>query len=274
LIATLSALAVAPAAIAAPHHPTGEYAQFKGCPLSHQALTTCIYSAATGGSFTIGEGTVPISNAVTLQGGFEGGGDSIEFFGAEGGETFSQTPQPVPGGLSGVTAPGSWPRWLQEAFNEGIRNGHAAVTATLELAAPPTSIELNTENLLGSSGTALALPAKVKLESPLLGPNCYIGSDEEPIEIDFTTGKSGSLKGSISKPKFNKASTISTISRGRIVNKTFAAPAASDCGGIFSYFLDPLVDSLLGTPSGAGQNSAILEGKFQAAAAPSVRESE
>jgi hypothetical protein len=275
LIATLSALALAPAAVAASHHPTGEYAQFKGCPLSHQTLTTCIYSVSTGGSFTIGKKTVPIKNPVTLQGGFEGGGETIKFFGAEGGETFSQTPQVVPNGLSGISAPSSWPRWLQEEFNAGLhQNGRTDVTATLLLAAPSTSIKLNTEHLIGKSGTALGLPAKVKLENPFLGSSCYIGSDKNPIEIDFSTGKSGGIEGSISKAKFNSGSTITTISKGRIVNNTFSAPAASGCGGIFSSFFDPLVNSLLGTPSGAGQNAAILEGEFQAAAAPSVRESE
>jgi hypothetical protein len=273
-ITVSAALAFASSVVAAPHHPKGEYAQFENCPLSRKTIIYCVYSVSAGGSLRIGKRTVQIDNTVTLQGGFEGTGENLKFFGAENGETLSKTPQPVPGGLNGVTAPNWWPRWLQESFNEGIDNGQTNVTATLELAAPPTSITLNTENLLSEEGTALGLPVRIKLEGPLLGSNCSIGSNEDPMQIDFTTGKSGGAKGTAGKGHSNKKYTISTLSGGRLVNSTFPAPGASGCGGLFSFFFDPLIDSLLGTPSAAGQNSAILEGNFQAGAASEVRASE
>ena len=272
-VPTVCALAFVSAVLAAPH-PQGKFARFEDCPLARQKVVNCVYSVTTGGNFTIGRGTVPLTNPVTIQGGFAGAGSKIEFFGAENGETLSQAPQPVPGGLNGVVAPGSWPGWLQEGFNGGIEDGQGDVTATLELAAPPTSIELSTENLLFKSGTALGLPVKVKLENPLLGGNCYIGSDEHPIQLDLTTGKSGSVEGSTGKPSRNAQSTFSTFSGGRLVSNTFSTPGARGCGGIFSFFFDPLVDSLLGTPAGSGQNTAVLKGDFHAAAASAVRASE
>jgi hypothetical protein len=268
-----AALALVSVALATPH-PKGKYAVFEDCPLARQKVVNCVYSVSTGGHFTIGRGTVPLTNPVTIQGGFAGAGSGIEFFGAENGETVSETPQPVPSGLGGVVAPSSWPGWLQQGFNEGIENGEGDVTATLELAAPPNSIDLSTENLIFESGTALGLPVKIKLESPLLGSNCYIGSNERPIQLDLTTGKSGSVEGSTGKPSRNEKATFSTFSGGRLVSNTFSTPGASGCGGIFSFFFDPLVDSLLGTPADSGQNTAVLKGDLSAAAASAVKGSE
>jgi len=267
------ALASVSVVMAAPH-PKGRFAKFEDCPLARQKVVNCLYSVTTGGRFTIGRGTVQLTNPVTIQGGFAGAGSKIEFFGAEHGETISKAPQPVPGAFAGVVAPSSWPGWLQDGFNEGIENGQGDVTATLELAGPPTSIELNTENLIFKSGTALGLPVKIKLESPLLGSNCYIGSDERPVQLDLTTGKSGSVEGGTGKPSRNAQSTWSTFSGGRLVSNTFSTPAVQGCGGIFSFFFDPLVDLLLGTPASSGQNTAVLEGDFHAAASSAVRASE
>jgi hypothetical protein len=277
MMAALAGLVLASAALGASHNPKGEYAQFKECPLNRVSITDCVYSVSSSGLFTIGKKTVPLKNPVTLQGGFEGAGEEVKFYGAENGDTLSKTPQPVPGGLLGIVAPTWWPKFIQDWFNEGISKGFTGVNATVELAGPTkglTNIKLSTENLLLEEGTALGLPVKVKLDNALLGSNCYIGSAAKPVQIDFTTGTSGKLKGAAGTLSFNKDFTIITISGGKLVNNTFAAPAASGCGGIFSIFVDPLVNSILGTPSPSGTNSAILEGKLQDAAASAVKASE
>lgn len=268
-------LVLAPSALASSHHPKGEFAQFGECPLNRVTISDCIFSVSNGGSFTVGKKTVPLVNPVTLQGGFEGVNPNVKFFGAENGDTLSKTPQPVPGGLLGITAPTWWPKFLQEWFNNGINEGLTGVNATVELAAPATSITLNTENLLFEKGTALGLPVKIKLDNALLGSNCYVSSNAHPVQIDFTTGTSGALKGAAGTLSFNEEFTLITISGGRLVNNTYAVTqGANGCGGIFSFFIDPLVDSILGTPSPSGKNSAILEGKLQDANANAVRESE
>lgn len=277
LVAALGVLVFASTALAASHNPKGEYAQFKECPLNRATITDCIYSLTSGGSFTIGNKTVPIVNPVTLQGGFEGEVPNIKFYGAENGDTLSKTPQPVPGGLLGITAPTWWPKFIQDWFNEQISKGFTGVNATVELAGPTkglTNIALNTENLIFGKGTALGLPAKIKLDNAILGSNCYIGSASKPVQIDFTSGTSGALKGDPGKLTFNEEFTIITIAGGKLVNNTFAAPAASGCGGIFSLFVDPLVNAILGTPAASGKNSAILEGKLQDAQAEAVKASE
>jgi hypothetical protein len=277
MTAALAALVLATAAMAASHNPKGEYAQFKECPLNRATITDCIYSVTSKGEFTIGKKNVPIVNPVTLQGGFENEAPNIEFYGAENGDTLSKTPQPVPGGLLGITAPTWWPKFIQDWFNDQINKGFTGVNATVELTGPSkglTNIELNTANLLFEEGTALGLPVKFHLENAILGSGCYIGSDKSPVQIDFTTGTDGSLKGSAGEFSFNPAFTIITIQGGLLVNNSFAAPAASGCGGIFSFLVDPLVNSILGTPSPAGKNNATLAGKLQDASASAVKASE
>jgi hypothetical protein len=274
LTVALGSLALASGALAGPHHPTGEYTQFSDCPLNRVSIENCIYSVTNGGSFTLGNKSVPIVNPVTLQGGFEGEEENVHFFGAEDGNTLSKTPQPVPGGLLGITAPTWWPKSIQNWFNNLINEGFTGVNATVELAAPATSIKLNTENLLFEEGTALGLPVKFHLENAILGSSCYIGSNSHPVQINFTTGQSGSLHGAAGELSFNESFTIVTISGGKLVNNTFKAPEAEGCGGIFSFLVDPLVNSLIGLPSGAGSNSATLEGKLQTAQAEAVRASE
>ncbi|HEV7563088.1 MAG TPA: hypothetical protein VGO24_06255 [Solirubrobacterales bacterium] len=276
-MAVLGALVFASSALGASHNPKGEYAQFNECPLNRATITDCVLSISNGGGFTIGKKNVPLKNPVTLQGGFEGAGSEVKFYGAENGNTLSKTPQPVPGGLLGIVAPTWWPKFIQDWFNEQISKGFTGVNATVELTGPSkglTNVKLNTENLIFEEGVALGLPVKIKLDNAILGSNCYIGSESKPVQLNFTTGTSGKLKGSAGTISFNPTFTITTISGGKLVDGTYAAPAASGCGGIFSIFVDPLVNSILGTPSPSGTNSATLEGKLQDAVAAEVKASE
>lgn len=283
LMGVLASLVLASSAFATAHHPKGEFAPFGECPLNRVTITDCVVSVSNGGFFTVGKKTVPLKNPVTLQGGYEGGGENIKFYGAEEGNTLSKTPQPVPGGLLGIVAPTWWPKFIQDWFNNLINEGFTGVNATVELTGPTkglTNIKLSTENLLFEEGTALGLPVKIHLENAILGSGCYVGSESKPVQIDFTTGTTSPpppnkpIKGAAGTFSANEKFTLLTFSGGKLVNNSFAAPAASGCGGIFSFFIDPLVNSILGTPSPAGTNTAILEGKLQDAAASAVKASE
>lgn len=277
----LGALVVPASAMAAPHHPKGEFAQFSDCPLNNAKTFVCVFSESTKGSFTIGKKVVPLVNPVILQGGAEINPKTFEtpFLGAEDGNTLSKTPQPVPGGLLGIEAPSWWPTILKNLFNETINNGFTGVTATVELAAPATSIKLDQIALASEEGVALSLPSKIKLSNPFLGSSCYIGSNSSPITFNFTTGKTSpppptkSISGALGSVTESPGGVI-TVSGGRLVDNAFGAPGANGCGGIFSFLVDPLVESIVGVPSPAGTNTAILEGKLQIAAASSVRASE
>jgi hypothetical protein len=280
-LTAVMALVPASSALGASHSPTGEFAQFKECPLSRATLEFCVYSKSGGGFFQLGKKNVPLKNPVTLQGGIEVTETGAQkFFGAENGDTLSKTPQPVPGGLLGIEAPKSWPKFLQDLFNETINKGLTGVNATVELAAPATSIGISTSNLILEEGVALSLPVKIKLDNSFLGSSCYIGSNSKPVVIDFTTGATTppppnkSIHGAAGALTFNEAFTLITLSGGKLVNNSLAAPAASGCGGIFSFLIDPFVNSIVGLPSPAGTNTAILEGVLQTGQAGAVRATE
>ncbi len=240
----------------------GEWAVFKQCPLETSGLRACLHAVSSGGEFDAGSRAVPITNPITLQGGFtvnEKG--EMKFVGAKNGETISKTPQKVPGGLFGI---------------EGLGGN---VYATTELAAPASDIGLNEQNLLEGKGIALSLPVKVKLENPILGNNCYIGSNSNPIVIEFTTGTTSPPKpnkpitGKVGTVGSNPTGEILIISENELVNNSFGAPGVQGCG-LFPIIVDPIVDLDLGLPAGPGHNKAILKGTLEQSGAESVEEHE
>jgi hypothetical protein len=246
----------------------GEYAKFKTCPLSNPSIDACIYAESTGGSFKVGKKTVPLVNPVVLKGGADFETDifgKIFFYAPTDGQTLSKTPQPVPGGLLGITAPAWWPKLLRDLFNETINNGFTGVTATVELAGPASAVELSLANTLFGSGTALGLPVKIKLSNPFLGSNCYLGSNSNPAKLALTTGTTAPpapntpISGSPGELDLSVEGIIG-LKKNKLVDNSFAATGANGCGGIFSFLVDPFVDSIVGTPSPAGTNTAILEG--------------
>jgi hypothetical protein len=261
---------------------TGEWAKFSTCPLALSNTDACVYAETTSGVFKMGNKEVPVQNPVVLKGGVDSATEDIfgplTFLAPTDGNTLSKSPQPVPGGLVGVTAPEWWPQLLKDLFNETINNGFTGVTATVELAGPVSSIKLNVLNTVLESGTALGMPVKVKLSNPFLGSNCYIGSNSNPIQLNLTSGTTSPpppnqpITGSRGELTSNPESTIITANNNRLVDNSFAAPGANGCGGLlFSWAVDPFVNSIVGVPSAAGTNTAILEGTTYIADANAVR---
>lgn len=285
VIAMLAAsLVVAAPALAVEHHPTGLFAPFADCPLSNAAVEECIVSNTTSGEFIVGKNkkAVPISKTVTLQGGTIENPETgaLTFAGAEDGNTLSKTALSVPGGLLGVVAPEVLPEPVRALFNEIVEHGPTGVTATAELAGPASAIELNKLNLIFGEGTALALPLKIKLSNAFLGEECYIGSNEHPVTIDLTTGATNpplpnkSIKGNPGKLETKEEGAIAIIKDNTLVNNSFEAPGAEGCGGALALVVDPAVDAEIGLPSPEGNNTAILSGQIEQAAAPFVVASE
>jgi hypothetical protein len=257
----------------------GDYAAFSGCPLSNSATDVCIFARTESGELRIGKRTIPITRTITLQGGIhedEATGKQ-EFIEAAGGKTLSVAPQPIPGGLRDVVAPGLLPKALRERFDALIARGDAAVTATTELVTGASAIGVSTQNLIEAKGIGLALPMKVKLSSPFLGASCYIGSNAHPIVISLTTGttrRSSSPGPAAGKPghaKFKDDYNLVTLSEDTLVGDSFPAPRVTGCGGTLSAQVDPAVDAELGLPVAAGHNEAIMDGTIKNANAPAVR---
>jgi hypothetical protein len=290
--ALLATLGLASPALAVEHHPKGEWAQFADCPLSNPATNFCIFAQTESGKFIVGNKTVPIEKIIALQGGFhevlngEGEQERLEFIGAEDGNTLSKTPQNVPGGLLGlinckeIRGKGFFEELARKTCEAIFEKGPLGVTATTELAAPASSIGISVQNLINAKGTALSLPVKVKLDNPLLGASCYIGSNAHPVVIDLTTGTTSPPKpnepitGNVGTLTFNEEFTLTTIRENSLVNNSFAAPKSEGCGGLLSFILGPILDGQLGLPATAGHNTAILTGTLKDGDAKAVKASE
>jgi hypothetical protein len=299
LTAPLATLALASPALAA---PKGEYAVFADCPLSNAAVNGCIVAKTESGEFVIGtkKTKVPIEKPITLQGGFEeevAAEFRMPFVEAEDGNTLSKTPQKVPGGLLGIKCEeikgeGYAEKAARKLCEEVVKSKLNTVNATTELAlpAPPASLssiflsEASLENpiLYEDFGIpALGLPVKVKLENPLLGNECYIGSSTEPIVLKLTTGTTkppppnAPITGKIGEFSSRAEGGILVIKNNSLVDNVFGVPAAKGCGGkAFEALLDPIVNAKLGLPSPAGNNTAILKGTLEQAGAEAAKESE
>jgi hypothetical protein len=279
LAASFSALAIPSMALATEHHPTGAFAQFADCPLSNPETTYCVFAKTESGEVELGKQSVPITKEITLQGGFhqvlneEGEIEKLEFIGAEDGNTLSKTPQVVPGGLlASVCA--LLPAPVKELCDADLSKGLTEVKATTELAAPATSIGLDNQNLIEEEGTALSLPVKIHLENTFFGSSCYIGSNAAPIVINFTTGTSGKDVGKVGKVELLENGYLVRITNNSLVNNTFSAPGAEGCDGLLSIVVDPVLNTVLGLPSGEGDNSAILNGRLETGKTTAVKESE
>jgi hypothetical protein len=236
-------------------------------------------SRTESGQVTLGKQEVPIVNTQTLQGGVENIEPGVKnLVAALNGETLTKTPQKVPGGLAGlvkcneIKGNGFWEK-LERAGCEAIfENKYTGVNATTELAAPASSVILSLAEAELESGPALILPIKVKLENPLLGNECYIGSNTHPIVLELTTGKSGTLTGKLEEITSRAEGGI-LIAKSKLVDGTFSAPAATGCGEFFSFLLDPILNSKIGLPATTG-NTAVFNTTLELASIELVRDSE
>jgi hypothetical protein len=241
---------------------TGEFTRFAFCPINTPEVFKCTQAVTEGGEVVLGSKTAPIVNPVTLQGGFSKPVERFsKFFGATNGVTLEKVPQPVPGGLLGLVPPAGSPPLVAALVKLAAENGLTGVNATLELAGPASGITISEANLSEAEGLALKLPLKIRLENPLLGNNCYVGSDGSPVFWELTSGKTpdGKVEGSSGEIEFLEAGRILQLSGNVLVDNAWAAPKASGCGGLLSSLIDPVINVASGLPAASGVNAATLE---------------
>lgn len=258
----LGAVAVACMALAAGASPAlaakeplnkEDFQIFKNCPTTISDV--CNYGETLSGEFVMGSKTVPITHPVILQGGLNGSAfEPLPLLqplnGAEG---VSATPQPIPGGLTGVSEEIGGPAY-----------------GVAEVAGPSSLVKVDQFKLASGEGTAVELPVKIHLENEELGPNCYIGSDAEPVVLHLTTGTtappSGTepIKGSLGKPEDKDKNRIIEYKGNSLVDNTFAVPAATGCGTspLDEAVITAVVNTAAGLPSAAGKNKAELNGNL------------
>jgi hypothetical protein len=255
LLATVAGLilalaAVAPVASAEELNPG--YEQFAGCPnpfTENEAVQTCVHTEITGGHFQMGSKTVPIENPVTLNGGIASAFEpSPLYFNSEGG--LAKVPQKVPGGVVGITGL----TWLTEFLTGDALN----LYATPVLVGTPIVNGLNEAQL----------PIKVHLTNPagVIGKNCYIGSNSNPIVLNLTTGTTNPpapnepITGEVPSGSFEPIREIQQLSNGTYVDNAFAAPGANGCVltlGLVPVNIDALVNLQAGLPAKAGTNETV-----------------
>lgn len=237
--------------------PNPEFLPFVNCPIQNKAVRACIVSTVTSGEFTLGNKTVPVSKPIVLQGGLEEG--STELIPPSSGEELSKTPLPVPGGLVGLEL-----------------GAPTEVTATTELAGP---VQVDESKLADGNGVAVTLPIKVKLDNPVLGAECYVGSAATPIVLKLTTGTTSPpppnkpITGKPGTLTTNPELSIFTITGSSLVDNSFSAPGAEGCGGALSAVVDEAVNLQVGLPAEAGKNTAVLNGTIQETFAKPLKKS-
>jgi hypothetical protein len=230
--------------------PKPGYTQFAGCPAKSEipSVSLCVRSVISSGNFKMGNKNVPITNPITLSGGFVETGSIADVVAtSKGGLT--PVKQKVPGGVIGLTGL----TWLAEFL------GSEALTlyAVTELAGAPTVNEAQ----------ELTLPIKVHLINGTLGNNCYVGGVTNPITLhltNFTTSPpppNKPISGVFPKSVFDPATEIIHQTGGKYVDNSFAAPGASGCVltlfGFIPISINGLVNSQSGLPAPAGTNETV-----------------
>jgi len=255
----MAAALLAPGAFA--RTPATGYGAFAGCPSPEENPGTfiCLNTKIKGGHFQMGSKDVPITKPMTLSGGANGAQELL--FSPAGGLTKAK--QKVPGGVIGLTGL----TWLLEFL------GSEALTlyATTELAGTPKHV----------LEPPIALPIKVHLENAVLGNNCYVGSNSNPIQLSLTNGTTSPpppnepITGKNFEPPVETTNpNIVFLKNGELVDNAFAAPGASGCVltlfGFIPISINGLVNEQSGLPSPAGNNETRQEVDFELALQSSV----
>jgi hypothetical protein len=257
---------------------TGNFTAFQQCPWTNAEVSRCLYSVAEGGEFSVGQRKVPIVNPIVLQGGIaKSAGEFASIVAANNGVTLAPVSEPIPGGLFGIVPPEKSPPAIKGLVKALIASRLNRVDATMELAGAASNIQLSLANLTSGEGVGIRLPVKVRLENPLLGKACYVGSDSVPVMLGLTTGTTAPpppnlpISGEPGSFEFLNEARILRLNGNTLVDNAWSAPKATGCGGALHSLVEPIVNAQLGLPSAAGRNSATLTSTLMIAAPAAVR---
>lgn len=257
---------------------------FKNCPLALPQVVQCDYAKSGPGSeFQAGNITVPLNKPEILQGGLSQPEETkTEFWGTEAGNNTTLKPvaQEVPGGLEGNIEAADLSGAALEAYEKAIANGKNKVTLSIELAGPPhPTVGLEFFCFVTGECPAIVLPVQVKLSNSFLGKTCSIGNNNDPINIELTTGETNPpppnepIHGSLGELHFLHEGQVILVENNSLVNNSYASPGATGCGtGQTESQVDAAIDAKTGLPSPAGTNRALITGTLHIASAEYVRE--
>jgi hypothetical protein len=246
--------------------PKGIYAPFTNCPLKdplmHEAnsFTACTAGDATSGSIKIGNITTPVVQPVSVQFGF---------WTPPNATYFADVVPPLAGTSAIlVTKPDLIPESLTTAL--GCPSSNATVENLCQKA----------QTLGGKYNTVYALaqevgpitnfnlfswtqPVKFQLVNPLLGNNCTIGTDGDPVVLNPQLTINTATVKNDPHPKIHPDTSV-IESNSTASDTTFSAPAVTGCGpgGVANIAVDEAIDSSAGLPAASGANSLTLTGAF------------
>jgi len=267
LLSTMGALIAMLALTASPaqavEEPAPGYEDFAGCPSPEEDSTmeACLTSTVTGGHFQMGSKDVPITKPITLSGAISGVDGSFHY-NSKGG--LLPAKQEVPGGVVGITGLD----WLVKFLGVDALKLYAVT----ELAGQPGNPFFD---------EPFPLPIKVHLVNPVLGNNCYVGSNSNPIQLKLSLGTTSPpppnepISGQSPEIVLDPTREGVFLSEGgTYVDNSFAAPAASGCVltllGFLPVNISGLVNTQAGLPSAAGTNETVQEFEGAVAYIPTV----
>ncbi|MBO0884676.1 MAG: hypothetical protein J2P17_30955, partial [Mycobacterium sp.] len=259
--------------------PKGMYKHFTNCPLKneymHEAMANgfaaCVWGHAPSGSITIGNITTPVTEPVTVQFGFNNPPPT--------GAPFSSFPAYPPlAGFPAITKtkPDLIPESLSAELGCATATNATIVSMCQTIAAKGgvyDQVYALAQNASQISDFALfswTQPMKFKLINPLLGPNCYIGTDSTPVVLhpQLSIGPGGELFLQLDPDQTDHPGDgVIGISGAIASDTTFSAPGVLGCGpgGQDSAVVDEALDAAAGLPAASG-NSLTLNGEFDIAA--------
>ena len=236
-LAVVAALAVA--AWAGAGAAEAAFPNTAGCTSRDPEQGNCINIQNRSGTLDINGFRVPLGESLEIRGTlrFEGGGRTL-FAPHPGTNGFFATPVAVPGGLLGID-------WIPG-------NDVLAIT---ELAGSPSQIQVDLAT------ASVRLPIKVRLVNLLLGMNCHIGTNRNPVMLNLITGTTSPPPPN--RPISGRPGRAALIEGGVAifgnvnVENSFAVPSATSCG-LGLGLINSLVNLKLGLPSAGGNNSIEL----------------
>jgi len=273
LLVAFGALALlVPAGSASAVKLKGHWAPVNRCPVDNPAvvgadgvneIAICVASSSPNGSIKLGKMETTATGATDMQFALVTSGDgTFTAISPEGGAILSE-PTKVKGGLLNISCgEGPDPLAIRAICRTLIEDSPLnKVTATVESAGPISDFDL----LAGLSEglPILTLPVKIKLNNPLLGNNCYIGSNENPIVLqpantDLTNvqvlfGSFDPLTGEEADDGEMGLIGLSGAIQG---DSDFEVPKAKGCG-LLNIF-DGAINQRVGLPAAAGVSELVL----------------
>jgi hypothetical protein len=264
--------------------PKGIYKPFTNCPLNnpvmHESvgLAACVAGGVGAGSITIGNIVTTVVQPVNVQFGFFTVPPGVNWYPAPAmpplagpSAILSTKPDLIPESLTTALGCPSSDATVENMCQQAQARGgnYNRVYALAQEAGQITNFNIFT----------WTQPLKFKLINPLLGNNCYIGSDETPVVVNpsLSVAPGGSLFITYDpNPTVHPDTFVLGFTVAEASDTTFSAPGVTGCGpsgGVFNVPVDEAIDTSSGLPAASGVNSLTLYGSFEIAATQATGDS-